>query len=267
MKTRKLTGIDVTHISLVKAGANGKSVIYKSADTIPTHEKQIAIKKTDNEKGLVYGIVYAPDEVDTDNEFTDANEIVKAAYAFMKNKNTNNVDKQHSFELEKAFVCESWIVKSNDAIFPDEKEGSWAVAIKLEDEELKKAVKNGEIAGISMAGTAQKVDVEKADEKSFSLSDLLDVFTKLFSSTSVNLNGYVYNDKINKQENELKKEDLEEAIKKAYEPISSAVDDLKKQVEDLKKGNKELEEMLKLSRQNDNFKKEAKTMDGIGGIL
>lgn len=266
-KTKKLKDIAITHISLVKAGANGKAIIYKSADATPTYDKQIVIKKTDNEKGIVYGIVYSPNEVDTDGEFTDANEIVKAAYGFMKAKNTTNVDKQHSFENEKAFVAESWIVKKNDSIFPDEKEGSWAVAIKLEDDELKKAVKDGEIAGISMAGTAQKEDVEKADEKSFSLSDLLDVFTKLFSSTSVNLSGHVYNDKINKQEDELKKEDIEAAVKVAVEPFIKSVKDLEGKVETLEKEKKEIEDLLKQSKQNNNPEKIEKTESKIGGIM
>lgn len=262
-KTKKLKDIAITHISLVKAGANGKAIIYKSADATPTYDKQIVIKKTDNEKGIVYGIVYSPNEVDTDGEFTDANEIVKAAYGFMKAKNTTNVDKQHSFENEKAFVAESWIVKKNDSIFPDEKEGSWAVAIKLEDDELKKAVKDGEIAGISMAGTAQKEDVEK----SFSLSDLLDVFTKLFSSTSVNLSGHVYNDKINKQEDELKKEDIEAAVKVAVEPFIKSVKDLEGKVETLEKEKKEMEDLLKQSKQNNNPGTIEKTESKIGGIM
>ena len=100
-------------------------------------------------------------------------------------------------------VAESWIVKENDAVFPDEPVGSWAVAIKLEDEELKKSVKNGDIAGISMAGTATKVEddnssVEKADEKTFSFNDVIGMFKKIFGSTHVSISGSAYNNEVNK---------------------------------------------------------------------
>jgi hypothetical protein len=127
----ELSNIDITHISLVKKGANGKQIIYKSAKD-GKYKKDIEIKKSDSEKGIVYGIVYSPDEVDSQGDYATADEIEKAAYGFMKSLNQRNVDVEHSFVSEDAFVAESWILKSNDPIFPDEPEGSWAVAIKLE---------------------------------------------------------------------------------------------------------------------------------------
>jgi len=269
-KKTELSNIAITHISLVKAGANGKSIIYKSTDAEPSYMKQIEIKKSDAEEGVVYGIVYAPDEVDTDGDYATADEIKKAAYSFMKNKNTANVDKDHTFEVEKAFIAQSWIVKSGDPIFPDEAEGSWAVAIQLEDDALIKSVKDGEIAGISMAGTAMKKEdgegVEKADEKSFSLNDLLGVFTKLFSSTSVDIRGHVHNDKINKEENDLKKEDLEAAVTAAVEPLVKKVSDLEANVTALKKSNEEHAEAIKKSKQN-NDPAPADSKQENGGIL
>ena len=60
----KLTNLSITHISLVKAGANKKSIIYKSDASEPSFEKDVSIAKFDEEKGVVYGIVYSPDEVD-----------------------------------------------------------------------------------------------------------------------------------------------------------------------------------------------------------
>jgi hypothetical protein len=254
-KKTQLSSIAITHISLVKAGANGKSIIYKSSDAKPSYMKQIEIKKSD-EEGVVYGIVYSPDEVDTDGDYATADEIKKAAYSFMKNKNTANVDKDHSFDIEKAYIAQSWIIKSGDATFPDEKEGSWAVAIQLEDDALIKSVKDGEIAGISMAGTAMKKEdsqsVEKADEKSFSLNDMVEAFKKVFGYTSISVHGsYDKNiDKSTKKEEDLKKEDLEAAIKDAVEPLVKKVGDLETQVETLKKSDEETKEALKKSKQN-----------------
>lgn len=250
-----LKDINITHISLVKSGANQKQIIYKCSDKDPLFTKNIEIKKSDDEKGVVYGIVYAPDSLDTDGEYTNADEILKAAYAFMKNKNTGNVDKDHSFEIEKAYVAESWILKENDAVFPDEPVGSWAVAIQLEDEELKKAAKEGEIAGISMAGTATKEDdesVSKADEKNFSFNDMVKTIKELFGYTSINIHASHDKqiDKSNKEESELKPEDIAAVVKEAVEPLAKQVGELQTQVETLQKSNDETKETLKKSQQN-----------------
>jgi len=249
-KPKKLTDIAITHISLVKAGANGKAIIYKSSDKDPLYQHQIEIKKSDDERGVIYGIVYAPNEVDTDGEYAEADEIIKAAYNFMKSKNTRNVDKQHSFNNEEAFIAESWIVKENDSIFPDEPVGSWAVAIQLEDEQLKKSAKDGDIAGISMAGTALKKEdknptVIKTEDKAFSMDDVLNMFKKIFGRTSVEISGHVYNDEANihkskEGDKKLKKEDVEKMVK----PLTI-------KVEELEKENGELKEQLKKSKQND----------------
>lgn len=255
----RLSNIAITHISLVKAGANKKSIIYKSSDEEPLYVKDILIKKSDDEQGIVYGIVYAPEQKDTDGDFASADEIIKAAYSFMKERNTTNVDKQHSFENVEAFVAESWIVKENDPVFPDEPVGSWAVAIKLESDELKKAVKNGDITGLSMAGTAIKKEeakpTQKADEKHFSFNDVIEMFKKIFGSTHVSISGSAYDNDINKSnegEKDLKKDEIEKALSDAVEPLKKEIDGLKTENEALKKSNQELEATLKKSKQDNN---------------
>lgn len=259
----RLSNIAITHISLVKAGANKKSIIYKSSDKEPEYNKEISFKKSDDEKGIVYGIVYAPEQKDTDGDFASSDEIIKAAYSFMKERNTTNVDKQHSFENVEAFVAESWIVKENDSVFPAEPVGSWAVAIKLESDELKKAVKDGDIAGLSMAGTAIKKEEKditlKADAKTFSLNDLVDAFKSMFSSTYVNISGNAYSD-VNKSkqgdEKPMAKEEIEKVLKEAVDPLKKQIDDLETENETLKKSNQELQDTLKKSKQDNNPKEQ-----------
>lgn len=151
----ELRNIVVEFISLVKKGANLRTVIYKSADESPM-AWQVPIAKYDEEKGVVYGIVYAPDDTDSQGDHATAGEIEKASFAFMKSTNARQIDKNHSSNPEQAFVAESWIVKDHDSLFPDENIGAWAVGIKLESDELKKQVKDGDIEGLSMAGTADK---------------------------------------------------------------------------------------------------------------
>lgn len=241
---RKLKDMQITHISLVKAGANNKSIIYKSAKSEPSYFKDVEIKKSDEELGVVYGIVYSPDEIDSQGDYTDKDEIVKASYKFMKERNTLNVDKEHDFKNVDAFVAESWIVKANDPIFPNEKVGSWAVAIKLESDELKKAVKEGQIAGLSMAGQVGAFE-EKED---------LGVLKALI--------------KILKGE---KKERMDENMQKIDEKVQKLEQELKETKESIKaleEANKQILATLQKSRQDVDFKK-AKIDENIasGGIL
>jgi len=272
----KLTDIAITHISLVKAGANGKQIIYKSANEDGDYENVIDIKKTDNEKGVVYGIVYAPDQVDSQGDFTTADEIEKAAYNFMKSLNAKNVDIEHSFNSEDAFVAESWIVKSGDPVFGDEPEGSWAVAIKLEDENLKALAKSGELAGLSMAGVAHKEPVEKAEgDNTKAFSKFFEAFADAVSDIWFDFGGLIKKSKGEDMAEEVKnfgeimKKKLQDATKeagkeiekqaKAVEVLQKSINDAKEQIEVLKTQNEQLtEENKTLKETNAALEKQVK---------
>ncbi len=268
-KAIALSDIAITHISLVKAGANGKQVIYKSAANEGGYEHTIAIKKNDEEKGVIYGVVYAPDEVDSQGDFATAGEIEKAAYAFMKARNTTNVDVDHSFEPEAAFVAESWIVKGGDSIFPDEPVGSWAVAIKLEDEDLKALAKSGELAGISMAGVAQKNEVEKSGEvgdKPF--EEFFAVLVDVISDVWIDISAVIRKD----EKGTKMVEDFAKVIKEKLEKATTAAGEgLRKQdekIEALQAGVQKTETAMKtlkeahaaLSEENKTLSKENKNL-------
>ena len=267
----KLTDIAITHISLVKAGANGKQVIYKSAATDPQHESTIDIKKTDNEKGIVYGIVYAPDQVDSQGDFTTADEIEKAAYAFMKSLNGRNVDVEHSFQSEDAFVAESWIIKSGDPIFPDEPEGSWAVAIKLESDELKELAKSGDIAGLSMAGAARKEPVEKAGDNTKAFSKFFEAFADAVSDIWFDFGGIIKKSQEGvdmaeevKKFDQLVKEKLQKATKEASGALGEQlekVDELQKSVDDA------TEQIALLKSENESLKSENEALKASNEAL
>ena len=160
---REITNMQIKLISLVSAGANNKKIIYKNENF--DELLRVDFKKNDAEQGVVYGIVYAPDEVDTQGEFASADEIKRAAYNFMKRSDLRYcIDVNHNFNIADAYICESWIVKSKDEFFGEE--GAWAVGIKIEDEELRDMVKNGTITGLSMYGSGvikaqDKTEIEK----------------------------------------------------------------------------------------------------------
>jgi hypothetical protein len=118
----------VDFLSLVSKGANGKRIVWKwggkKPEGLEVFETPLKKITKSEEKRMVYGIVYSPDEVDSQGEYASRAEIEKAAYGFMKGLRLLNVDAQHDFDPKAAFVAESWITKGTDALFPDEPEGS-----------------------------------------------------------------------------------------------------------------------------------------------
>lgn len=229
----KLENLEVSCISLVKSGANKKSIIYKS-NSSANIQKELKIAKSSDE-GVIYAVVYSPDEIDTQGEFADANTIKKAAYGFMKSGFTKNVDKEHDFKSADAYVAESWLIRKGDPLFPNEKEGSWAVGIKLESDELKAAVKSGDIAGISMAGLANKIEQTTKSER------IIDTFLS-------GLENIFKNSKSQKGEN-LEEQNVAEVIKNGFETNAKAIADMSSRLDLLEQRLSQNEEAIKKSSQ------------------
>lgn len=152
-----LKNLRISFISLVPKGANQRQIILKSADETPPVFTTERVLKTDPAKKRIYSLVYIPNEVDTQGEFTTPEEIEKAAYSFMKELNARNIDVEHSFQPAGAFVAESWLLRKGDALFPDEPEGAWAVGIQIEDDALWGQVEKGEYRAVSMGGLGDKI--------------------------------------------------------------------------------------------------------------
>lgn len=179
----ELKNIDVHIISIVDKGANLKSIIWKSVDqSNQNYNRVIPIKKVDDDKKIIYGIVYSPNQIDAHGDYATADEIEKACYGFMRKSKTGSVDTQHDMDVEKnCYVGESWIVKDNDALFPEEV-GAWAVALKIENEEIWKDVKAGKYTGISMYGTAEKLEKSSDDHIE---KGIISAFRKIFGINNV----------------------------------------------------------------------------------
>jgi len=75
---------------------------------------------------------------------------------FLKSGNHMNNTEQHEREIEGVHLIYSWIVENQDDQlmskygFKDIPNGSWAVAYKIENEDIKAKIKSGEIGGISI---------------------------------------------------------------------------------------------------------------------
>ncbi|MDR1912623.1 MAG: XkdF-like putative serine protease domain-containing protein [Helicobacteraceae bacterium] len=240
-KARELKEIDVRMISLVKVGANRKSLIYKG-ETF-NEDFLIPLTKTDDEKGIVYGIVYAPDETDTQGDRASAEEIEKAAHRFLRGGNVYAVDVEHSFAPVDAYICESWIVKEGDPFFKEV--GAWAVGIKVESEEIRKAIKSGEINALSMYGAAQVAKRSLGDELKAALKEFFAKEAKEKNQTKeVDLN--------EEQVKAVIKTAIDEAIASLDAKIAEAVKPIGEKLEAVVTKSAALEAELSKSKQDKN---------------
>jgi hypothetical protein len=183
----ELRNLKVELVSLVDKGANKKTIIWKSekGESALNEIRRFTFAKTDEVKKKVYGIVYSPDQVDAHGDFMTAAEIEKAQELFMKSLTTSNkTDVQHDNKpLGDVFMCETWIVKSGDPLFPEEV-GAWAYAVKVNNEEVWNKVVSGELTGFSMYGTAERI--EEADTEKNLVKKFLTAFTKFFENNMDN---------------------------------------------------------------------------------
>lgn len=149
----KLTDLSVSFLSLVKTPATGKGLTLKAADGQRPAAFELVVKNDDMMRA--YGVVYAPNQEDAHGDTADADTIRKAQAEFMREGRLKNIDTEHSFTSEMAYVAESWLVRKGDPLFPDEPSGAWAVGIQIGDPDLWKQLKSGALTGISLAGIAR----------------------------------------------------------------------------------------------------------------
>jgi len=113
------------------------------------------IQKVEKEY-IVGGIVYEPDSIDAQGDYSTSSEIWKALKSFMIDGRQIKI--QHQGQARNIPVVESYHVESEhtkggQAI----KKGSWWMSIYLgNDKDIWEAVEKGDLTGFSMAGMAKK---------------------------------------------------------------------------------------------------------------
>lgn len=168
MKKRKLKNLQVSHVSYVNAGANKREFFLTKFDEKPNFEKEVrVIKSEDEEKRLVYGIVYEPGVLDSHNDFADESTIEKAAHEFMLKY--RQIDKDHDFQAGVGEVVESYIAPADMEVNGETiTKGTWILVTKA-TEEVWEAIQKGDYKGYSLAGVAEteviEEEVTKTEEK------------------------------------------------------------------------------------------------------
>jgi hypothetical protein len=190
MKTCELKELNVELISFVDKAANLRTFIYKSLSSITDaavqkHLRTIDIKKVDDDKHLVYGIVYAPDDIDAHGDFATSDTIEKAAHGFLAKSNTTKAtDTQHNLEIvDGVTIVESAIIKGEHSILEGEPDGAWFIVTKVDNDEVWKSVKDGTYTGFSLYGTAKREEVKSMikDASAGSAQGFMEYIKKFFT--------------------------------------------------------------------------------------
>ena len=118
--------------------------------------------KVDEEKRLVYMVVMEPgdpEHLDTQGDFTKADEIEEACHDFMNRYRLGKagLGLQHERVIE-GHIKESYIAPQDLEIGGKPVlKGSWVMVAYVAEEEVWKSVKSGELTGASIGGVGERV--------------------------------------------------------------------------------------------------------------
>lgn len=115
------------------------------------------ILRSDDERQIVYGEVYAPNRLDTHGEMMLAEDIELMAHRFMRLDLSKTIDRRHDNVPVDAYPVESFIAREGDPIFTP---GAWVLGVKIEDPEVWAEIKSGKLNGFSFQSLVKVAEVE-----------------------------------------------------------------------------------------------------------
>lgn len=163
-KLREFRDLRVNFISLVfspeKPANREPVIIMRTGGFDPskaTFRAMVPVARVDRDLRMIYAIVYSPDVVDTEGTYAKAETIRAACERFMAEGRTQQIDRNHDYIAGRyGYLVENWIVRANDALFPEQRLiDSWAVGVKVTDDETWGQIVRGECTGVSLAGMAE----------------------------------------------------------------------------------------------------------------
>jgi hypothetical protein len=147
-------------------------------------KQKVELKTLDEEKRIVVSLALIPDkEIYRRNSKGEEYNIVfsketvrKASELYFKNLNNNNATLEHEEKTDGVSVIESWIVedveKDKTAIYGlNAVQGSWAVVMKIDNNEVWEDIKEGKYLGLSIEGRFSEKEAELSEVELESYSD------------------------------------------------------------------------------------------------
>jgi len=90
------------------------------------------------------------------NTYYDEKTVFQASEYFLKYNRQNNITEQHLYQVKDVDIVHSWIVENqSDPIitkygFTDIPNGTWILRMKIDNEDIRRKIKSGEIQGLSI---------------------------------------------------------------------------------------------------------------------
>lgn len=161
------------------------------ADWVALNKQFIELKTVDEEKRLLLGAALIPNKQIYRKDkkmgeyyiYFSAETIRKAAQVFLKRSNQNNATMEHRTPIDGMSVVESWIVENSkidkSALYDFEMpEGTWMIAMKVDNDDVWAKVKAGDIKGFSIEGYFeagdQNMNSQKDEDLLQQIKDILD---------------------------------------------------------------------------------------------
>lgn len=183
-------------------GINAVSVVESPAieeNFVALQKHEVELKEVDTEKRILMGAALIPNKQiyrkNKDKEFYiyfSEDTVRKASELFLMRSNQNNATYEHERKmLEGMSVVESWIIE-------DEKtdksklygfslpKGTWMISMKVNNDEVWKKVKDGEVKGFSIEGYfVDKYDMSKNINEMDTIEKLKELIRKHDSETKL----------------------------------------------------------------------------------
>ena len=135
----------------ISLAAMMKGAEAKPAEAAP---RFVRITKTAVAEQVVYGVVYAPNQIDTWGEYMTAQDVREIAHRYMVLKLNETIDTSHDNVNTGCQPIESFIARAGD---PDYPEGAWIMGVKIHDGAIWDRVMRGELNGFSYEAMVRKV--------------------------------------------------------------------------------------------------------------
>ena len=209
-------------ISLVSEPAIEVDFIHMKKD----EEEKEHVFLESNEKYLVYGPALIPDKDiyrnNGENEYYlsfSKESIEKMENDYMKDFRQYNVSLQHQDKVDEVCVVESWIVADSykdkaNALGFNVPEGTWMVAMKVNNVDTWNRIKEGELKGFSVESLVSLEEFNKIDKN----EDTMEVENETFWGKLKSVLYEALGKEIEEKEEEVKVEENLEEEKPAEEP-------------------------------------------------
>lgn len=132
-----------------------------AAEKVLKEDKVVPIFKANRVKQIVYGVVLAPNEIDSQNDIMFAEDIEKTAHEYLKDARV--IGSVHTHQI-KAYPVESFIAPQDFEVHGQYgnqmvTKGSWVLGVKIDDPVEWQKVENGDYTGFSVGGFGERLTV------------------------------------------------------------------------------------------------------------